>query len=203
MEQNVEQKIIDAARDIFYDKGYDGTKMRDIAKTADVNLALLHYYFRTKNKIFSIVFDEAFDILFKKIDKALTAQVDFFEQLRLLIYAYVDTAIQNPQLPMFVLNEASKNPKYVTQIMEKHKQKFKATENLNIFFERAQKSAEEGIIKPINPWNLFIDILSLTLFPFMAKGLLDAMFGEKKMYKQLLKNRKPYIADLVIESLKP
>ena len=54
METSVEEKIIDAAREIFFEKGYNGATMRDIASKAEVNLALLHYYYRTKEKIFEI-----------------------------------------------------------------------------------------------------------------------------------------------------
>ena len=87
MEISVEEKIIDAAREIFFEKGYNGATMRDIASKAEVNLALLHYYYRTKEKIFEIVLNQAFVTLFKRLNKIFTSNVDIFHKIELWLKA--------------------------------------------------------------------------------------------------------------------
>jgi AcrR family transcriptional regulator len=201
-ETNVEKKIINAARLLFYKNGYEGTKMRSIADTAQVNLAMLHYYFRKKEAIFMIVFDEAFNSLFKRIHKSLLADVDFFERMRLLVSSYIDVASQNPELPLFVLHEVSKKPKLVMDIMNKHKQNNSTTADLGIFFAEVQKAIQNRLIKQIDPRVLFMDILSLTIFPYLSTSLLSPLFKDKKEQKQLLLKRKEHITEMLINTIK-
>lgn len=203
LEQNVEDKIIDAARHLFYEKGYSGTKMRNIANKADVNLALLHYYFRTKDKIFEIVFNEAFSMLFSKLDKALSKGTDIFDKIRLMVKCYVDVAAKNPQLPLFIINEISINPKLVMSVVGKHKTANGSTTNLEIFFKEIEEASDQQKIKPVKPIVLFIDILSLSLFPFVAKDLLmSTLHTDKKAFNQILKGRAEHISCNIINSLK-
>jgi AcrR family transcriptional regulator len=201
-EINVEKRIIDAARSLFYKNGYYGTKMRDIANKAEVNLALLHYYFRKKEAIFMIVFDEAFSVLFNKIHKALTADVDFYERLRLLVSSYIDVASQNPELPMFIMHEVSRNPKLIVAIMSKHKTSNATTIDLNTFFSEINNAIRDKLIKPVDPRILFMDILSLTIFPYLSVSLLDPLFTGKKEIKQLMSIRKNHVTEMLINSIK-
>jgi len=70
--RNVEQDIVEAARKVFQEKGYKEATMRDIAAEANINMAMLHYYFRSKDNLFYIVFDEAFKMLYIEIIKIIT-----------------------------------------------------------------------------------------------------------------------------------
>ncbi|WP_346856087.1 helix-turn-helix domain-containing protein [uncultured Draconibacterium sp.] len=54
----MENKILNAAYNIFTHKGYHATTMDEIAHLAGVNKASLFYYFRSKNKLYTIVFEE-------------------------------------------------------------------------------------------------------------------------------------------------
>ncbi|MDR1671868.1 MAG: TetR family transcriptional regulator, partial [Bacteroidales bacterium] len=92
MVQNAENKIIEAARQVFYEKGYNGASMRGIAQKAGVNYALLHYYFKTKDKLFEIVFKEAFSMLFRQLSEALASDANVFDKIRLMITGHVRTA---------------------------------------------------------------------------------------------------------------
>ena len=56
-DKQTEEKIFDAATDVFVEKGMDGARMQDIANHAGINKALLHYYFRTKDQLFNAVFE--------------------------------------------------------------------------------------------------------------------------------------------------
>ena len=53
---STEEKILNAAKKVFLTKGMDGARMQDIADEAGINKALLHYYFRSKDKLFEQIF---------------------------------------------------------------------------------------------------------------------------------------------------
>ena len=107
--QNTEQIILEAATEVFLDKGFLGAKTTEIAQKADVNHALLHYYFRTKENLFNKVFEnKAFDFLnvFKKtFDKNLS----FLEKVEEIVGAHFDFIATDPKIPMFIIREVVAN----------------------------------------------------------------------------------------------
>ncbi len=203
METNVETKIIDAARSIFYEKGYSGATMRNIAQKAEVNLALLHYYYRTKDKIFEIVLSHAFSQLFSKLKKALNAKVDIFEKIRLITNGYAQVALANPKLPGFVMHELEINQELVKSLIFRYKDENQISTAFDSFNEELELAKANKQIRDIDSVDLFIDIISLSLFPFIAKSCLSGViFSDKKNYNQLLKNRADYVSRILIDSIK-
>lgn len=202
MEMSVEEKIINAAREIFFEKGYSGATMRDIASKAEVNLALLHYYYRTKEKIFEIVLNQAFAILFKQLNKAFLSDVDVFCKIELMVESYISVGIKHPQLPGFVMHELEVNKKLVQPLILQYKEEQNANKNLSIFYADVQNAIDSKVIKPINIDSLFIDILSLSLFPFMAKNFLSVIVLDKNKYSHFIKERSKYVSGFIISSIR-
>lgn len=202
MEMSVEEKIINAAREIFFEKGYSGATMRDIASKAEVNLALLHYYYRTKEKIFEIVLNQAFAILFKQLNKAFLSDVDVFCKIELMVESYISVGIKHPQLPGFVMHELEVNKKLVQPLILQYKEEQNANKNLSIFYADVQNAIDSKVIKPINIDSLFIDILSLSLFPFMAKNFLSGIVLDKNKYSHFIKERSKYVSGFIISSIR-
>ena len=203
MKQSTEDKIIDAARELFYRKGYEGVTVRDIANKAEVNLALLHYYFRTKDKIFEIVFKDAFGLLFRKLNIALSSDTDLFEKIRLIISSYTITATKHPQLASFILHELSVNADSMWKIIYSNDGKTDVNENYNKFFQEIADAGENGIIMKIDPKILFIDIISLSLFPFVASAFVTKFLYSKKKsgFNEMIKNRIDHVYELIIKNL--
>ena len=204
MKQDVEKKIIDAARELFYEKGFTGVTVRDIANKAEVNLALLHYYFRTKDKIFEIIFKEAFALLFRRLNKALSSDVNLFEKIKLIVESYITTAVKYPQLASFIVHEMSVNEEVVWQFIYSQEGKKDVIDNYNRFFQEIVDAGRNGIIKNIDPRILFIDIMSLSLFPFIANVFLKGFLysGKKIEYNEMIKSRIEHICDVIISDLK-
>ena len=102
-----EELIMQTAMQVFIDKGWHGTKMQEIADKAGINKALLHYYFRSKEKLYAKIFEFLISgfvgDLFKLFDDKLT----FDEFLRKFIYSYIDLISKNPKIPMFLIKELS------------------------------------------------------------------------------------------------
>lgn len=204
MKKDVDKKIIDAARELFYEKGFTGTTVRDIAAKAEVNLALLHYYFKTKDKIFEIVFKEAFSLLFSQLNKALSADVDLFEKIKLIISSYISTGAKYPQLASFITHELSVNPDFAWGIISSYEGKQDINNNYILFFKEIERLGAEGIIKEVDPKVLFVDIVSLSLFPFVANEfLLNFLYSQKKMeFNRMIKHRTEHVHSLILGSIK-
>jgi len=203
MKQDVEKKLIDAARELFYEKGFTGITVRDIANKAEVNLALLHYYFRTKDKLFEIVFKDAFGLLFSQLNKALSSDKNLFEKIRLVISSYVTTAAKHPQLASFIMHELSVNSDSVWGIIDSNNEKNDVNENYKRFFQEIQDACDRGIIKKTAPKILFIDIMSLSLFPFVANVFINRfLYPENKVkFNEMIENRIDHISELIIKDL--
>src|ERR1700744_1384339 len=110
-ESSTEEKIKEAARKLFTQKGFSATRTRDIADEAGINLALLNYYFRSKQKLFDLVMMENFQEFIKGITVNFMDETMTFEQrIQRIVIAYVDMLTRLPDLPMFILNEIRGNP---------------------------------------------------------------------------------------------
>src|SRR3954468_17116383 len=93
------------------EKGIDGARMQDIADKAGINKALLHYYFRSKEKLFEMIFIEEARKFMPKVTSIMVSELTLFEKVEKFVGEYIDTLLQNPLLPIFILNEIKQNPK--------------------------------------------------------------------------------------------
>ena len=138
---STEEKILAAAKTIFIEKGMDGARMQDIADNAGINKALLHYYFKSKEKLFEVIFKEGAEKLFSKINSILNSDLPLFEKIRLFSNEYAEIISQNPYLPLFVLNEMNKQPhSFLENIFGKNQPTF---ENL---VKQIDKEIKKGTI---------------------------------------------------------
>ena len=166
-----EQKILEAAEKVFYWKGKAGTSMQDIADEAGITRTSLNYYFRSKDKLFESVFRKAMGTFVPNIVAMLNADIPFREYLPNMIHTIIDTMIENPQIPSFVLQELSSNPTRMPQVMM----------DLGINPEVALKKFEKDETLrhlPIDPRQIIVNVLSLCIFPFVARTMVETI-----MYK--------------------
>ena len=90
-----EKKIIAAATDIFLKKGKDGARMQEIADHAGINKALLHYYFRSKDRLFEEVFKNEIKTIVTSIIDAISETENFYDFLTQFVHTYLRFAIRN------------------------------------------------------------------------------------------------------------
>ena len=114
--ENTETEILNAAKEVFQQKGMAGTRMQEIADKANINKALLHYYYRNKQLLFEAVFQSAFKLLAPQLHKILNDDSDLFEKIKNFTENYVSFVIKHPYLPNFVIQELSKNPEFVQKL---------------------------------------------------------------------------------------
>ena len=198
-DNETEQKIIIAARQVFLERGFDGAKMQDISEQAGVNKALLHYYFRSKENLFEKIYIESAKMLFPKISEILeNRDLDFFSKIRLFVEKYVEMICENPLLPIFILREINSNSEKVQSIINELIQNIKGK-----FMEEVQREIANKTLKPCDPRHIIMSILSLCVFPFPAMPLFKKQFGmTQEEYLQFLKNRIPELQEFIISGIK-
>ena len=161
-ELTTEEKIIESARKLFTQKGFSATRTRDIAEEAGINLALLNYYFRSKQNLFQIIIEEKFDELFGMIGPILSdTNISLEEKIETLVTNYTNLLLENEDLPFFVLSELKSNE----FILEKVKQNAKMLSQPTIENQLKERRFT------ISTLNFIMNIVSMTMFPFLSKPL--------------------------------
>ena len=200
---NKEQLILEVAEKLFIEKGYAGTKTTEIADDAGVNHALLHYYYRTKENLFSQIFEQKASELMGCFTIAFDIDSSFLEKLKGGIETHFDFLSKNPNLPLFILREiiADKDRKeYVLKnILPVGKEMFRKFKTV------VRKEIRRGFIRPVRAADLLLNIISLNVFAFVAAQLLFDMDAEEDREKLrfFLEERKRNNVELIINSLKP
>src|SRR5271169_392301 len=109
-DQPTKEKILAAAKKVFMTKGMAGARMQDIADEAGINKALLHYYFRSKDKLFEMIYLEEAKKFFPKISMIFQSELPLFEKIKQFADEYISEILENPYLPWFVFNEINRDP---------------------------------------------------------------------------------------------
>ncbi|MEI8074158.1 MAG: TetR/AcrR family transcriptional regulator [Bacteroidota bacterium] len=198
-DSTTEEKILIAARQVFIEKGLAGARMQDIADRAEINKAMLHYYFKNKDMLFEVIFRETAGKLFPHFEKLMESDLNFFDKIRSIVSSYIEMIIQNPYLPLFVMNEMNKNPEIgIKTFFEAQKPGF-----VKKFRESIEENVISGMIQPINPIHLIMNIFSMCAFPFIAKPMIKLLTGvEDEQFKNLMEQRKVLVAEFIINSIR-
>lgn len=181
---STEEKIKEAASIVFTKKGYGNARTRDIAEEAGINLALLNYYFRSKEKLFQIVMAERIEKLFGVLAPILNdAGTTLDEKLDKITENYISMLLKNPDLPIFVLSEIRNNPEQLSN-------RFQARKNLteSVFIRQLKERRSD-----ISPFHFLMNLLGMTLFPFVAKPVLQPIAGNEEVYNAMMEQRKKLI----------
>ena len=194
---NTEDKILEAAKKVFIQKGMDGARMQEISNEAGINKALLHYYFRTKQKLFEAIFSKLFNQIFPNIRSLIFSEKPFEERLGDFIEKYIDLLLKNPFLPAFILKEINRDPDFLASIIKKQ------GVNPEEILQMIEREMEAGTIIRMDPRDLMINILGLSIFPFAARPLMQMMFFSniKKEYKDFLVKRKETVKIFILNSI--
>jgi AcrR family transcriptional regulator len=197
-DRSTEEKILAAARKIFLNKGMDGARMQDIADEAGINKALLHYYFRSKDKLFEQIFLEVASSMLPRIFSIFQSDDTLFTKIEKFCDTYITQEIKTPYVPIFILNEVNRQPQaFLKKVLGNTRP---PVEKL---LQQIEQETKAGIIKPIDPLQLLLNTLSLCIFPFLASPMIQLLTGmEAKKFRALMEERKKLVPQLIIESIK-
>lgn len=201
LSSDTEQKILQAATEIFLEKGHDGARMQVIADKAGINKALLHYYFRSKDKLFRTVFKKELQSMLASIFNLISPEDNFEEFLNKFIYGYLENISSRKHIMSFILWELDKSPAEVAQwFIELFQAKgFPG----NPIILRIEKAIKDGDIRPIDPTNFVLSLLGMCVFPYVAEPMLIHLLpGFKTSSPNFLKTRTKAIFDLIDSGLR-
>jgi AcrR family transcriptional regulator len=179
-----------AAKKLFTQKGFAATRTRDIAEEAGINLALLNYYFRSKEKLFDIVMLDNFRQFIKGVSvNLLDETATFDEKITRIVTAYIDFLSRHPDLPLFILNEIKGNPSVLLQRISSE-----ITPLRSHMFRQLQDAGKQGKINPIDPFHFIANLIGLTVFPFVARPLLQRVTGvSDQQFQDFIQERKALV----------
>jgi TetR/AcrR family transcriptional regulator len=198
-DRQTEEKIFEAATDVFVDKGMDGARMQDIAIHAGINKALLHYYFRTKDQLFNAVFEMITRKILKKFAPVFDENLSLEAKIRFFFKEHITFLQENPKLPGFILNEVNRNPNRIKKLLK------------NIDFDKLWQELYKQHKNELENYNiteasmpqLMISIVAISVFPFAARGIIKGILDKLGIdFNKYIEERKEYAAEFVIRSIK-
>ncbi|QDA58946.1 TetR/AcrR family transcriptional regulator [Hymenobacter jejuensis] len=186
LDTSTEERIKEAARKVFMQKGYAATRVRDIAEEAGINIALLNYYFRSKEKLFDLVMLEkvqqfAGELRQIMLDEATSLR----EKVERIAAFYVDLLLAQPELPLFIFSELRTNPEKLVGTLGAKKVVMQSR-----FAEQLRETLGDNH-SHTNPFQLIISLLGMAVFPFIARPMLQIV-GEQNdaMFAAMMQERK-------------
>ncbi|MGN7821449.1 TetR/AcrR family transcriptional regulator [Chitinophaga varians] len=164
---STEERILAAARVVFTRKGFAATKVRDIAAEADINLSLVNYYFRSKEKLFEVVMAEAVQKLVFEISTFFNdKQLSIPEKITKAVNYYIDLLLENPDFPLFLVNEVITGDDMFTRYAQQN------TLFQSDLFRQLFAMKEEGKLS-VHPVHIMMNVIGLVVMPFLARPLLE------------------------------
>lgn len=175
-----ERRILDAARTVFIRRGTAGARMQEIAAEAGVNQALLHYYYRSKERLSVAVFQQAASRLLPAVLRVLGSDVSLDEKVDSLIATYIDNLTQHPFLPGYLLSELHHEPDRVAQFLAAVSGGAPGAAlapAFTVLGRQIRERVEAGTMRPISPQQFVVNLISLCIFPFAARPMLAIVMG--------------------------
>ncbi|CAA9494571.1 MAG: Transcriptional regulator, AcrR family [uncultured Segetibacter sp.] len=196
---STEEKIKNAARIVFHNKGFAATRTREIAEEAGINLALLNYYFRSKEKLFDIIMLESMKNFFKSISEVFNnEQTTLGNKIEQLAIRYIDLLVANPNIPLFLMSELKTQPDELVARMGMKEIIMKSS-----FLKQFEQGVKDGKIVPIHPLHFMMNLISMTVFPFVASPMIKGLGDlSQNQFNELMEQRKLLIPKWVKATLK-
>jgi len=197
-EKLTEEKIFDAATEVFVEKGMDGARMQDIANQAGINKALLHYYYRTKEKLFNAVFEMIARKILKKFAPVFDENLSLEDKIRFFFREHISFLQENPGLPGFILNEVNRHPERIKKLLAG----VDFGEIWLKLYDQHRTELKKYNITQADLPQLMISMAAISVFPFAAKGIIEGILGKVNVsFNDFIEERKEFAAEFVIRAI--
>ncbi len=201
---STEEKIFRAAMTVFINKGRHGARMQEIADRAEINKAMLHYYFRNKDQLYIHVFETVFQKIFGSLHHVFEQDMPFPVALRLFIDGYIDLLKSNPKIPAFIMRELNEGAEILQALVP---DLIKADKFLlpGLFIRRAGEAMDQNTIRRVDPLQLLMTVIGAGVYFFLAEPMVKGIMEVAGNYdrEQFLQERKKHIYDVVFNGIKP
>ena len=198
----MENRILEAAKQVFVRKGYEATKLGDVAAEAGIGRTALHYYYRTKEMLFDAIFDQLIGALLPNLGAIIDENTSFLKKLPKIIDQYVKTLQRNPLFPIFVINELERAPEHIYHSILKNPSRIEPIIRMR---RQMEKEMEQGLLKKLPVYYVATTLISLLVFPMLVRNPFTAIFmgGDAEKYEDFLQERIPFVTDIMIRLLTP
>jgi len=207
VDRETEQIILEAARTVFIRRGTAGARMAEIARTAGVNQALLHYYFRSKERLANAVFERIASQIFPALVLTLGADISLDEKVERLVAVYLENLSRNPFLPGYLLSELHHHPERLPQFVTRAMGAEPAGVMSPLLLKLGAQIDEQvaaGAMRAIAPEQFAINLMSLCIFPFAARPMLRLVLGmDDTAFAQFIEQRKTDLPAFFRNALRP
>ena len=204
---DTEQRILDAAHSVFLRAGTAGARMQDIAAEAGVNHALVHYYFRSKDRLAQAVFQRAAMKLLPPVVAILGGELPLEEKVRRVVQHELEQLLQTPHLPGYILSELNHHPERAGQLVQTLAGLDPARVRPAIFATLAAQIEERvraGAMRPIAVEQFVANLISLCIFPFAARPMLKTLLGWSDAdFARFVTRRREELPDFFLAALRP
>jgi AcrR family transcriptional regulator len=205
-DSSTEQRILDAAHAVFVRRGTAGARMQEIADEAGVNKALLHYYFRNKDRLAQAVFQRVAAAVFGRVAQLLTSDAELEDKVRGIIGIYLDQFSRTPYAPAYVISEVNLHSERAGQFLEMISRTTGASplDLIAMLQRQIDARVRGGTIRPIDADQFFTNLISLCVFPFAAKPLLSAVLRlDEAGFRDYIERRKTALPQFYLDALRP
>jgi AcrR family transcriptional regulator len=204
---DAEKRILSAARKEFIAKGLDGARMQSVASAAGVNKALLHYYYRSKEKLYQKVLEDTLGTVWGAISAEFRAQdpsLGLEPLLRTVVTTYVRVLAANPEFPLFVFREMANGDRSFAEGLPALVRDFQDVPATLV--KALQSEIAAGRVKPIPPVHFFMNLMGMTVATFLIMPMIRRIgpaFGIKVEFDQaFLEQRIESIADTLLNGIR-
>lgn len=204
---DAEQRILDAAHRVFLRRGSAGARTQEIADEAGVNKALLHYYFRTKERLATAVFRRAAGKLLPPVIATLASDDDLEAKVRRVIEIELDVLLRHPYLPGYIISELTHNParakQFIAALSDAPLQEL-VTDVLGVLGKQIRARVRAGTMRSIAPDQFILNLLSLCVFPFAARPMMQMLLQlDDAAFARLIARRKRELPTFFLQALRP
>lgn len=195
---STEVKILNVAREVFMRNGYSGTTIQQIADEAGINKSLLHYYYRSKEKLFGQIFAEVFSQFIPELGKIFMTDKSLEEKIRAFVDSYIEGFIRNPLIPIFVMQELSSNPQHLADLIKK------SGIDPEMVIKMISESLKNEDLNIQDPRQFMVNMIGLCVFPFAAQPLIQRLIfnNDEKAYSKFLLERKHEVSEFLLNAIR-
>jgi len=207
LDADTETRILDAAHAVFMRRGTAGARMTEIAREAGVNHALVHYYFRSKQRLAEAVFRRAIGQFFPAMIGVLASDAPLEDKVRMVAAAQIDMLQKNRYLPGYLLAELNHYPERAEQLLSTMSGTTPANLRARLFGtlgKQLEDAARSGLLREIRPQEFVLNLVSMIVYPFAARPLVMAIMGmDDATFTAAMEERKKEIPAFFLSALRP
>ena len=199
---NTKERILTAAIEVFTDKGKYGARMQEIADKAEINKAMLHYYFTDKDTLYEKSFEYIFTNLFLRVADIIDEEVTFLDKIGKFVDIYIDFIAENIEITRIILRDMADGGQVFKKVMKKltQQENFFIPLKLKYIIDKAKKNGE---IRDVDTVQTIISIIGMSIVYFIGKPVMDVVWNIKpEEYKSFIKARKESVIDFIVHGLK-